>query len=320
MWLLHFTGEPQEPGQKAQLSRVYLSDGGLTSNFPIHLFDAAVPSRPTFAINLLYPGDDVAVEEYDRSVPASSEAPKVPPSNVRSFMGEGAPASPGSPNVALDMGAILERNLVMPFSNRDQVKFYKPPAGGDALNQLLGLLGRIGETSRCWGDVQLYNQTGARDRIIHIRLTGEEGGFNLNMSPDTIASIDNKGIAAGTVLSCRFQLKDATDPLQEGLAPELDWQNHRKVRLNSLLAAQDLLAARFNAGFQPSQPLNPQRDMPPSHSLVVAGHLKSVATTLFKLGTPLGPAPDPYADVTKPINLLRIRPVDADPRSVLRPS
>jgi predicted acylesterase/phospholipase RssA len=319
MWLLHFNGEPDQPGQSALLSRIYLSDGGLTSNFPIHLFDAAVPSRPTFAINLLYPGDDLAVEEYERSVPASSEAPKAPPSNVRSFTGEGAAASSGSPNVAPGMDAILKRNLVMPFSNQDQVKFYKPPAGGDALNQLLGLVGRIGETSRCWGDVQLYNQTGARDRIIHIRLTGEEGGFNLNMKPDTITSIDNKGIAAGTVLSCRFQLQGATDPLMPGQPPELDWQNHRKLRINSLLAAQDLLAARFNAGFQPSQPPNPQRDVPPPHSLVVAGHLKSVATALFKLGTPLGPGPDPYADVTKPINLLRIRPADADPRSVLRP-
>jgi predicted acylesterase/phospholipase RssA len=29
------------------------SDGGITSNFPIHFFDAAVPSRPTFGINLV---------------------------------------------------------------------------------------------------------------------------------------------------------------------------------------------------------------------------------------------------------------------------
>jgi hypothetical protein len=29
------------------------SDGGITSNFPIHFFDVAVPSRPTFGINLV---------------------------------------------------------------------------------------------------------------------------------------------------------------------------------------------------------------------------------------------------------------------------
>ncbi len=30
----------------------WLSDGGITSNFPIHLFDSALPSRPTFGISL----------------------------------------------------------------------------------------------------------------------------------------------------------------------------------------------------------------------------------------------------------------------------
>jgi predicted acylesterase/phospholipase RssA len=32
--------------------QLWFTDGGLCSNFPVHLFDAALPSRPTFAINL----------------------------------------------------------------------------------------------------------------------------------------------------------------------------------------------------------------------------------------------------------------------------
>jgi predicted acylesterase/phospholipase RssA len=32
--------------------RVYFTDGGLTSNLPVDLFDAALPSRPTFGVNL----------------------------------------------------------------------------------------------------------------------------------------------------------------------------------------------------------------------------------------------------------------------------
>jgi len=31
---------------------VWFTDGGFTSNFPVHLFDEALPTRPTFAINL----------------------------------------------------------------------------------------------------------------------------------------------------------------------------------------------------------------------------------------------------------------------------
>jgi Patatin-like phospholipase len=33
------------------------SDGGITSNFPLHFFDAAIPDRPTFGINLVEIGD-----------------------------------------------------------------------------------------------------------------------------------------------------------------------------------------------------------------------------------------------------------------------
>lgn len=41
--------EPREP---VEFRQVWFSDGGFCSNFPIHLFDAPLPSRPTFAINL----------------------------------------------------------------------------------------------------------------------------------------------------------------------------------------------------------------------------------------------------------------------------
>jgi Patatin-like phospholipase len=41
---------------KTQLQRCLFSDGGLSSNFPIHFFDHLLPNRPTFAITL---------DEYD---------------------------------------------------------------------------------------------------------------------------------------------------------------------------------------------------------------------------------------------------------------
>jgi predicted acylesterase/phospholipase RssA len=45
---------------KTPLVEVLFSDGGLSSNFPIHFFDALLPIRPTFALSLdsLGPGDD----------------------------------------------------------------------------------------------------------------------------------------------------------------------------------------------------------------------------------------------------------------------
>ncbi|MDP9293630.1 MAG: patatin-like phospholipase family protein, partial [Actinomycetota bacterium] len=39
-------------GQPPVLRRVVFSDGGVTSNFPVHFFDSPLPTRPTFALDL----------------------------------------------------------------------------------------------------------------------------------------------------------------------------------------------------------------------------------------------------------------------------
>lgn len=56
--------------------RVWFSDGGICSNFPVHFFDAVLPTRPTFAINLV----------GDEAVPAARREPNdfvaVPEDNI----------------------------------------------------------------------------------------------------------------------------------------------------------------------------------------------------------------------------------------------
>ena len=42
-------------GGTSQIKRVIFSDGGITSNFPIHLFDSPLPRWPTFGLNLTTP-------------------------------------------------------------------------------------------------------------------------------------------------------------------------------------------------------------------------------------------------------------------------
>jgi predicted acylesterase/phospholipase RssA len=41
-----------DPTGPRRFVKVWFSDGGLSSNFPVQLFDAALPTRPTYAINL----------------------------------------------------------------------------------------------------------------------------------------------------------------------------------------------------------------------------------------------------------------------------
>jgi predicted acylesterase/phospholipase RssA len=47
---LSFVDPPDRGSGKAR--SCWLSDGGISSNFPVHFFDAPIPARPTFAINL----------------------------------------------------------------------------------------------------------------------------------------------------------------------------------------------------------------------------------------------------------------------------
>ena len=49
------TGGARSPKKPSALRICWFSDGGIGSNFPIHLFDAPLPRWPTFAIDLVYP-------------------------------------------------------------------------------------------------------------------------------------------------------------------------------------------------------------------------------------------------------------------------
>ena len=68
LWQIHHRkdGEPQ-------LRRMVFSDGGISSNFPVHLFDSPLPTRPTFALNLTgferdEPTDEQTLQTPDKCV------------------------------------------------------------------------------------------------------------------------------------------------------------------------------------------------------------------------------------------------------------
>lgn len=64
LWRLRY-----RDGQPPSLMRVVFSDGGISSNFPVHFFDAPLPTRPTFALNL---GGFARDEHPDPNVPAAN--------------------------------------------------------------------------------------------------------------------------------------------------------------------------------------------------------------------------------------------------------
>lgn len=52
-----------QPKEKRRAERLWFTDGGVGSNFPIHFFDSALPSRPTFGLNLGQIDKDDASQE-----------------------------------------------------------------------------------------------------------------------------------------------------------------------------------------------------------------------------------------------------------------
>ncbi len=152
--------------------RCWFSDGGISSNFPIHLFDAALPRWPTFAINLVYPGDA-------REVPEAGDAQQA-----------------------------LEGSVVLPTGNRERwQRGYRDIASPMAATELTRFLFAIIATMQNWRDLLQARAPGYRDRIVHVALEGDEGGMNLDMPQEVLGRIAQKGTLAGERF-CRFSFEN----------------------------------------------------------------------------------------------------------------
>jgi len=140
----------------------WFSDGGISSNFPIHLFDAALPRWPTFGINLVYPRHPDA-------------------------------AQPGD-----DAEAAVDAAVFLPTENRQGwQRSYQPIARPLAAAEMSGFLFSIVSTMQNWRDVLQARAPGYRDRIVHVTLQGDEGGMNLDMPQAVLSRIAAKGSVAG---------------------------------------------------------------------------------------------------------------------------
>lgn len=92
-----------------------------------------------------------------------------------------------------------------------------------------GFLFAIINTMQNWRDNCQSRMPGYRDRLAHISQREDEGGLNLNMLPDTIASLSERGQRAGRRLVERFGETSDGEP-----AP--GWPDHRWVRFRSSTA------------------------------------------------------------------------------------
>ena len=156
---------------------LWFSDGGITSNFPVHLFDSPPPQWPTFALNLgpHPPG----FEHQDVWSPED-------------WQGTVAPMTPVKPS--------------MP-----------------------GFLGAIFATASAWRDVMQTSMPSARGRVAWVRQRSNEGGTNLYMSRETVASMALRVALAGARLRWRYGLNTTR------------WRRHEWLRLRTTVRSLDEL-------------------------------------------------------------------------------
>lgn len=209
---------PQEKEDDAiTVHKLWFSDGGLTSNFPIHFFDAPLPNRPTFAINL---------------APSSVRFEGRPPAKA------GAGPRPSHHYVYMPATATA--------GSTPRVNDFESPANDVAPEaRIIKFLEALFDTARNWTDSEQMLVPGYRERIVHVRLDENEGGLNLDMPPKIIEAVGDRGKVAGEFLVNRFGSSPKPDPIPNGNITGLDWNYHRRQRYHVCMAALEHYLERF---------------------------------------------------------------------------
>ena len=180
----------------------WMSDGGISSNFPVHFFDAWLPSRPTFGINLT----ELHSEDFESAAQPGR----------RKVRNEQLTALQVGPQAADQKRARVKDTLV-----GDDVYL---PAADDILlptwkniHNLFSFMAAIWSTAQNYKDTTQMMLPSYRERVVQVRFARDEGGLNLAMRPETIHGIMAKGHDAGEKLT------------------KFEFEKHRWVRMRVLL-------------------------------------------------------------------------------------
>jgi hypothetical protein len=187
--------------------RCWFSDGGVCSNFPLHFFDSALPRRPTLSINL---------SEKPNGTPDNELAPEMVENNQG---GSQERWNRFEVEETVEAGTLVAREK-------------------SGLNKIGGFVGSLIKTMQNWTDNTQSRLPGFRDRIVHVLLTYNEGGLNLNMPDTLITGLTIRGEKAGEKLLDHFD-----NPPRH---PVMTWDNHRWLRMRSMMASLEKLLGQID--------------------------------------------------------------------------
>ena len=149
----------------------HFSDGGISSNFPVHFFDQFLPHTPTFGIAL----DEI---EPKRFFP--EDAKKIE-------------AGTDEADVRVRLPTDIGGGRLLPTSG----------IGG-----VVSFLMAMFNSAKDWQDSLQSILTGYRERIVTVSLKNDEGGLNLSMPAEKVEKLIAFGEAAGQRLIDDFALEE----------------------------------------------------------------------------------------------------------------
>jgi predicted acylesterase/phospholipase RssA len=215
--------------KKHVFRRCLFCDGGICSNFPIHLFDSPIPSWPTFGISL---------HEISTSKEGTADAPSSSPTQAQ----EDYYGDVWLPKDHLQLG------------EDHWNEFETEP---EPIERLYGFFSALASTTINWSDATLARLPGVRERVVQVGLRSGIGGLNILMKEQDIRGLADLGRVAALKLIKRyaFPVARSSGELSDG------WNEHRWVRLNVM---RDSLARSLTGlTWAASQPDNgkPLRDL-----------------------------------------------------------
>lgn len=232
LWAIDY----EAPRGHRTLRRCLFTDGGVSSNFPIHLFDAALPRWPTFGFWL------------DRRTPYRYREEKgevwLPKFNGQGrgdawfrFDDESWPVEPNPPH-ATESWPIAAHS--------------EPPGTGHRadLSKLAGFFVATLESAKDWRDRTGFRLPHVRNRVIRLMLLPREGGIHIGMPGWQILEMARRyGTPAGQKFVQYFAPRKSV--------PAPAWDEQRWIRFNLLVnGLREQLrglatAARWSTGTRP---------------------------------------------------------------------
>ena len=207
LWAIDY----EAPRHKRTLRRCLFTDGGVSSNFPIHLFDAAVPRWPTFGLWL---DRRSPYRRQDRDEPGAEERVWLP-----KFNGEGW----GDSWYRFD-----PESKVLPEDGGFKCDEPALDSSESHLKLLLGFLGGIATSAMDWRDRTSFRMPHVRNRVARILLLPGEGGLHIGMPREQILQMAHDyGTKAGQKFVERFAERDGQ--------PSRAWSEQRWIRFNLLV-------------------------------------------------------------------------------------